>query len=241
MRQPEGSQLSSQPQGTLADSVYQGIFSRIVSGEFQESARLPSEQALADAHRETNAILKAFSVSRPVVRDALSRLREDGLILSRRGSGSYVRQRPDASVLRFTPLTSVADMQRCFEFRVGVEGEAAYHAAARRPAAIVAQLKQAFERLDRVVKTNELGVDADFEFHMAVARATENRFFVDTLQTLRDNITIGMNLARNLSLLSLVQSEHVEILEAIETGRPDDARHAMRAHLEAAKSRVFEG
>lgn len=222
---------------TLSESIYQEIFSLIVSGEYAPGSRLPSEQALS----------QNFGVSRPVVREALARLRDDDLIVSQRGSGSYVNRRPDNAVLRFTPLSSIADMQRCFEYRVGVEGEMAYLAASRRSAAALKQIEETLGALDNVLGNDELGVDADFDFHMSIALATENRFYVDTLERLRDNIATGMNLARNLSLLRpkarsmRVQSEHAAIVDAVRAQKPERARDAMRVHLSAAKQRVFEG
>ena len=63
----------------LGDRVYEQILAQIVGGHYAEGARLPSETQLATA----------FSVSRPIVRDALARLNADGIILSRHGSGSY--------------------------------------------------------------------------------------------------------------------------------------------------------
>jgi GntR family transcriptional repressor for pyruvate dehydrogenase complex len=222
---------------TLSESIYQEIFSLIVSGEYAPGARLPSEQALS----------QSFGVSRPVVREALARLRDDDLVVSQRGSGSYVNRRPDNAVLRFTPLSSISDMQRCFEFRVGVEGEMAYLAASRRSVASLKHIDETLAALDNVLGNEELGVDADFNFHMSIALATGNRFYVDTLERLRDNIATGMNLARNLSLLrskariNRVQSEHAAIVEAIRAQKADRARDAMRAHLSAAKQRVFEG
>ena len=77
----------------LSHQVYDRIFERIVSGEYAESSRLPSESDLS----------RRFGASRPIVREALARLRDDGLIVSRQGSGSYVQRRPDAAVLRFVP------------------------------------------------------------------------------------------------------------------------------------------
>ena len=99
--------------------IYEKIFERIVSGELAVNARLPSEADLA----------RSCGVSRPVVREALARLREDGIIVSRQGSGSYVKRRPDSAILRFIPVSSIADVQRGFEFRAGLEGAAAALAA----------------------------------------------------------------------------------------------------------------
>src|SRR5215204_4715432 len=193
-------------------AIYDGILGLIVSGEFAETARLPSEIELS----------RRFGASRPVVREALARLRDDGLIVSRQGSGSYVKRRPDNAVLRFVPVNSIADIQRCFEFRAGLEGTAAALAAERRDEDDLANIKAALDELDDCIRTGRLGVEADERFHLAVAEATHNHFHVSVQRSLQPHITFGMNLARNLSLLrpttrlEIVQDEHVAIVEAIE-------------------------
>src|SRR5260370_40326816 len=67
------------PATRLADQLAQRIATLIDRGEFAEGGRLPAESELADR----------FGVSRPVIREALSRLRVIGMIVSRRGSGRY--------------------------------------------------------------------------------------------------------------------------------------------------------
>ena len=222
---------------SLSDMVYEQVFSQIVSGEFVENSRLPSENILA----------QHFSVSRPVVREALARLRDDGLVQSRQGSGTYVSRRPKDEVLRFAPLSSISDMQRCFEFRVGLEGEAAYLAALRQTPEKMVEIEKEQVKLDRIVSQNAVGVEEDFDFHLAIAAAADNRFYFDTLATLRENVTVGMTVARNLSLMRprermrAVQDEHDAITRAIRDRDASRARNLMRAHIEAAKIRVFEG
>jgi DNA-binding FadR family transcriptional regulator len=217
--------------------IYDGILGSIVSGEFAENARLPSEVELS--HR--------FKVSRPVVREALARLRDDGLIVSRQGSGSYVTRRPDDAVLRFVPVGSIADIQRCFEFRVGLEGAAAALAAERWDSVQLAEIRSAFEALEICIRTGQLGVEEDSRFHQAVARATHNHYFISVLLSLQAHIALGMNLTRNLSMLRsdnrlrLVQDEHTSILTAIEARDPTAARAAMETHIENARRRMFEG
>ena len=80
----------------FSDIIYEKIVSMISDGRFPINERLPSEQNLATL----------FGASRPVVREALERLRNDDLIVSRKGSGSYVRQRPDSSILQQVPVGS---------------------------------------------------------------------------------------------------------------------------------------
>src|SRR5689334_6655179 len=76
----------------LGDRLSQRLAELIESGEFGADGRLPPESELAGR----------FGVSRPVIREALARLRSMGLIVSRRGSGSYIQsrleRRPEAPV-----------------------------------------------------------------------------------------------------------------------------------------------
>jgi len=221
----------------LSAGIYQRIFELIVAGEFAVNARLPSETDLA----------QRFGASRPVVREALARLRDDGIVVSRQGSGSYVKRRPDTAVLRFVPVGSIADIQRCFEFRVGLEGAAAALAAERRDDDDLMAIQSAFDALESCIRDGKLGVDADEQFHIAIAKATHNDYYVSVQTSLHPHIAVGMNLARNLSLLRTaerlraVQDEHRAIVDAIAARAADAARTAMQSHIDNARRRMFEG
>ncbi|TCL00772.1 GntR family transcriptional regulator [Shimia isoporae] len=222
---------------TLSDRCYEKILSMIVNGDIAVGSKLPTEHALSEE----------LEVSRPVLRQALKQLREDGVIVSRQGSGSFVQKRPEGAVLDFAPVGSIADIQRTFEFRVAIEGEAAYLAATRRSEEDLKVLRAALEELDRHVARDELGVDTDEIFHEAICAASGNQYFSAARASMKPNILIGLNLTRNLSLtkpkerMEMVQNEHYAILEAIEARDPDAARQAMRAHVDNARMRVFEG
>ena len=221
----------------LADGVYEAVLERIASGDYPQGGRLPSEVELA----------ASFGASRPVVRVALARLRADGLIASRQGSGSYVLRRPDSSVSRFVSLGSITDIQRCYEFREEVESAAAAFAAQRRDEADLARIDAAFAEMDRCNAEGRLGVEPDGAFHRAIAQASRNPFFVETLAHLARQVAFGMNLSRNLSLLkpadrlARVQAEHRAIVAAIRAGDTEAAREAMRVHVASARARMFEG
>ena len=66
---------------SLGEIVFDRMERAIKSGAYSPDERLPTELDLA----------AEFEVSRPVIRDALKRLRERGLIYSRQGAGSFVR------------------------------------------------------------------------------------------------------------------------------------------------------
>jgi DNA-binding FadR family transcriptional regulator len=222
---------------TLSDVAYENMLEGIVEGRFPQNSRLPAEDALA----------KQFGVSRPVVREALARLRDDGLVVSRRGSGSFVVGKPAPAIRAFAPLSSISDMQRCFAFRVALESNAAYEAATHRLDADMVHLEEALASLDEVLATGVLGAAEDFEFHLAVSLASHNRFYVGTMTFLEENVVRGMTVTRNLSLMrttdrvKAVQAEHYAVLEAIRRQDASAAHDAMATHIDNARRRVFEG
>lgn len=222
---------------TLADQVYDQLLTQITEERYPLHSRLPPEEALA----------QSFGVSRPVLRMALARLRNDAIIASRRGSGNYVMRRPERSVMSFVPLGSISDIQRCYEFRIDVEGAAAAWAARRRDDTDLAALETAFHRMDETYQKRALGVDADQMLHMAIARATKNAFFHDVMHSLATQIGFGMKLSRSLTLQAdparqqVVQDEHRAVIDAIRTQQPELATEAIRDHITAARDRMFVG
>jgi DNA-binding FadR family transcriptional regulator len=230
------------PPARLGEQLAVRMAELIERGEFNDGDRLPAEVELADR----------FGVSRPVIREALSRLRAAGMIVSRKGSGSYVQKRMDAAprimdAVGFGPVNSLAEVRKCYEFRIGLEGEAAYYAAQNRTPEMLLIMREALDKMETATAHGMVGMSADLEFHVAVARASGNEFFETVMQSMRMPIEFAINLARSLSLtrplehLRTVQTEHVVMLEAIEAGDKDAARLAMRTHIENACSRVFEG
>jgi GntR family transcriptional repressor for pyruvate dehydrogenase complex len=219
----------------LADRVYRELLAMIIQGDLQEGDRLSTEQTLAEQ----------FKTSRPTVREALSRLRADGIITSRQGAGTFVTRRPDPDLPRFMPLESLSDVRRCLEFRIVIEGGAAALAADMADEADLAQIQQALASLQTAVASQTLGVQEDFDFHMAIARASKNHFFVSVIASIQQHVVFGMNLLRNFSLskshdrLLGVQAEHVAVVQAIQQRDSAAAGAAMRRHLENTRLRMF--
>lgn len=246
VRQPASDDVTSDwdalpPAARLGDRLSQRIAALIDRGEIREGSRLPPESELASR----------FGVSRPVIREALSRLRMMGVIVSRKGSGSYVQKRAaplsEVPATGFGPVTSLTQVRRCFDFRASFEGDAAYYAAQNRMPEMLLSMKDALDQMEDAISQGALGRDPDLEFHFTVARASGNEFFVAVMEAMRTPVEFAVNLARSLSLtrplehLLTVQAEHVAIFDAIEAKDKDAARLAMRAHIENACCRIFEG
>jgi GntR family transcriptional regulator, transcriptional repressor for pyruvate dehydrogenase complex len=215
--------------------IYSDILNRIIEGEYKEGERLPTEHMLAER----------FATSRPTVREALAQLRADGIIATRHGSGTTVMRRPDPDVRRFAPLESLSDIRRCYEYRIVVEAGAAELAAQKADDADVEAIQREWDNLQTIIETSGIGAKDDFAFHLAVARASKNPFFITALSGIQEQMVFSMNLSRNLSLVKsierqrAVQQEHLEVLEAVRARDPERASRAMRLHLERAVNRMF--
>jgi GntR family transcriptional repressor for pyruvate dehydrogenase complex len=221
---------------SLSEVVFDRLSQAIKSGAYAADERLPTEHDLA----------AEFQVSRPVIREALQRLRDHGLIYSRRGAGSFVRQAGVRQPLGFGPLESVAGLERCYEFRLTLEPEAAAAAALRHDADGMAEIDAALETMRDATVRQRHREDADFAFHSAIARASDNRYFATAMEALRDHIAVGMqfhgqSLKATPDGLRHVFEEHRAIRDAIEGREAGRARELMRAHLSGSRDRLFEG
>jgi GntR family transcriptional repressor for pyruvate dehydrogenase complex len=223
--------------GSLPDKIYAHVVESILRGDYAQSGRLPTETVLATR----------FGVSRPTVREALSRLRSDGIVESRRGSGSYVMRSPVAPAVGMTAIKSMADIERYYAFRTCVEAGAAAGAAEFREAADIDAMRASFDALTTAMEGNRPGIDEDVSFHLAIARASHNQFFVSTIETSVGPIRQFMELAHSVTdkkdfeRVREVQREHLAIVEAIVRRSPVEAAEAIRAHILAARRRIFEG
>jgi GntR family transcriptional repressor for pyruvate dehydrogenase complex len=220
----------------LADRVYHLLYGRISNGEYPANRKLPSETALAEE----------FGVSRPVLRAALERLREQGLIHSRQGAGSFVREMKTVPI-GFARVETIADIQRCYEFRICLETTAARLAAARRNAETLQEIATALSLMEGATETQTHREDADFAFHLAIARAANNQYFEASMRALREHIYVGMKLhgqslmTDGAKALRNVFGEHSAIFAAIRDGDGETAERLMRAHLAHSQNRLFGG
>lgn len=221
---------------SLADVVFERMLRSIKSGAYAPDERLPTEHDLA----------AEFQVSRPVVREALKKLRDQRLIYSRQGAGSFVAQLGVKEPLGFGALESLADLKRCYEFRLVIEPANAAAAAERHTESDLAAIRHALEVMRDATDRRRHREDADFDFHLAIARATQNHYFSTAMEALKDHIAVGMqfhglSLKRTSDGLAHVYGEHSAICAAIASRDGAAARALMAAHLAGSRDRLFEG
>ncbi|NTV86236.1 MAG: FadR family transcriptional regulator [Burkholderiaceae bacterium] len=221
-----GAQLSDQVAEVLAAEIRAG---RLVVGE-----KLPTEAAL----------VAQFSVSRTVIREAVSRLKSLGLVDSRQGSGMYVKA-AGFSPLNFDAKFAVSKQAviQMVEVRRALEAEVAALAAMRRTPADVQRIRHSIAALEQAVSAGGDGVDEDVQFHRAIAEAARNPFLIGTLEYLGQFLrgatrVTRANEARRADFAGQVQDEHEMIARAIEAGDPAAARQAASRHMDNAIQRI---
>ncbi|WP_105402773.1 FadR/GntR family transcriptional regulator [Neorhizobium sp. T7_12] len=219
----------------LPDIVFERMLRAIKSGAYRPDERLPTEHELANE----------FEVSRPIIREALRRLREQGLIYSRRGAGSFVRALGLREPLGFGQLENVADLLNCYEFRMTLEPAAAAAAAVRHDKESLAAITRALELLRDATNRQAHREDADYQFHLAIARAAQNNYFSTAMEALKDHIAVGMkfhgaSVKREATGLAKVFGEHEAIADAITRGDQEAARQLMLDHLKGSRARLFQ-
>jgi GntR family transcriptional repressor for pyruvate dehydrogenase complex len=221
--------------GTLTDRVFEALTLLINGDDFRPGVRLPSETKMAGR----------FGVSRTVIREAVSRLKSEGLVESRQGSGVFVRDRNMHAPFRIDPniLDSIQSVLQVVELRLSLEGEIAALAATRRSRGQLAAIQRALQRIELDEQAGKDGVDADIKFHHSIAEATGNPHFLALIGFLFNFLTRATRVTRSYEatkaiLSQQVKEEHQRIVDAISRRDPDAARLAARQHMEGATRRL---
>ncbi|HPG71585.1 MAG TPA: FCD domain-containing protein [Syntrophales bacterium] len=208
--------------------------SRIRSGAFAPGERLPTEARLSEE----------FDVSRTVVREAIARLKAEGLVESRQGAGAFVARRLGAGIFRMGPGLAEADgALDIFELRLIVEVAAAERAALRRTPEQLEAMGSALARMDMALDRGEDGATADDDFHCAIAAASGNpligrfvAFVSQEFSASRAPTWSAEGVSRGLA--GAAQDEHRAVFDAIAAGEAEAARQAAQRHLLSAAGRL---
>jgi DNA-binding FadR family transcriptional regulator len=227
---PSSSQPPPRTEGRLYERIAAEVRQSLAGGRYAIGDRLPSERDLA-AH---------YGVSRPTIREAIIALELDGLVEVRTNSGVYVTAlTPRGGIPAETDVGpfELLEARRIFEAEI---------------CALAAPLidKDQLARLDELViemeSTDLLRSEAaDREFHLGIARATQNSAMEKTIAMLWDarekspQYRLMSEKARAAGVVPRV-SEHRRIVEALASGEAEKARAAMCDHLDRVISHLLE-
>ncbi len=214
----------------LYERIVSQIEQRIESGELKVGDQLPPERELAEQ----------FAVSRTAVREAVKALRQKGLLAIRPGRGTFITNgtsdtiRNSLGMLMKIGATKGSDS--LVEVREILEPEIAALAATRITDEYISAMQDAVNIMDTALDNVDVFVEADLDFHLALAEGTQNPYIpilmdsiIDLLreQRKRTGLTKG-GLQRG-------QIHHKKILDAVTRRDAQAARHAMQDHLKQVR------
>ena len=229
-------QLRASAKTPAAEEIARNLAALIRDGVIAAGTKLPTEQRLS----------VQFGVSRTVVREAVSRLKSDGLVESRQGSGvSVVPASLRKSFKLHGAILEKQQVVELLELRQPLEMASARLAAVRHSPQELAEIAGAQERMKQSEDGSDDGVRADLDFHHAIAKATGNPFYADFMAflggALRATILTARSESKNPNIKAITLQEHLKIIQAIEARDPDAAGHAMLLHLQGASQRMTAG
>lgn len=215
----------------LYEQIVEQIEESVLSGELKPGDQLPPERELAER----------FGVSRTAVREAIKALREKGLVEAYAGRGTFITdissQPVRDSLARIARIAQGEDgFAQLVEVREILEPEIAARAAERAEERDLAALREAVAAMDRALENPDAYIEADLDFHLALAEAARNPLIL----TLIDSI-VGLLREHRTRIFFVAggpehgQVHHRRICDAVSRRDIAGAREAMRAHLEQVR------
>ncbi len=214
----------------LYEKIVEQIETLILNGELTPGEQLPAERELAEQ----------FGVSRTAVREAIKALREKGMVDILAGRGTFITERTSQTmrhsfgrILRLSQGDGAGDLVAVREL---LEPEIAYLAAQRAGEDHIQAMRKAVEAMDAAMDSPEGFIEADLDFHLALAEGTGNTlipFLIDPIVgLLREQRTRIFNVPGGPARGQL---HHKRILAAVTNRDPEAARQAMRDHLKQVR------
>lgn len=159
---------------SLAEEVASRLQQQISGGEYKIGEKLPIEPEL----------MKAFGVGRSTVREAIKILSNSGLLRVQQGLGTFINKTSSDSEPMDHRLKR-AKIQDLDEIRQMLEMKIAEKAAIQRTETDIEQIKMHLAERDRTANAGMLKecIEADINFHVAIARASKNDILLDLYKT----------------------------------------------------------
>ena len=221
----------------LSESISEWVEDKILSREWKESDKLPTEKEFCEQ----------FSVSRIVVREALSKLSSKGLIRSERGKGRFVSIKAGVAPFAFVNAHS-SDMEtsrHILEVLSAFESAAAKLAAKSRSAKDLLKIERELLNMEFAFADDQLGHEEDYLFHRAICEATHNPLYGELSDFFENGIRKFIRQVHDIRMekrsgdFGPTQREHRKIFETIRDQDPEGAYHAAETHLANAADRLF--
>jgi GntR family transcriptional repressor for pyruvate dehydrogenase complex len=223
---------------TLAESVTQKIIHLIQNGHLKPGDRLPSQKEL----------MVQMGVGRSSIREAVQRLLHLNILQSHPGKGTFVNEVvtdvgiPPHGLSLLLARNTLAEL---IEVRFCLETRTAFWAAQKATDEDLEAMKAALREFEEALRSDRFSFDANAAFHIALAKASRNRFLVKLLEnvlaalyTLREESEALLHGSREDQRKAL--ERHKQIYKAIQERQPEEAQRWMQKHFEDAQRMLEE-
>jgi len=214
----------------LYEQIVQQIEDSVLNGTLKPGDQLPAERELA----------QRLGVSRTAVREAVKTLREKGLVEAYSGRGTFITNgTSQAARQSFDLMVKIGQQEgspHLAELRLILEPGIAALAATRVDEEDLVAMREAVAVMERSQKNPAAYIEADLDFHLALAEAAANPLILSLIDSI-----VGLLREQRIKIFNVAggpqrgQFHHKRILEAVERRDPEMARSAMRAHLEQVR------
>ncbi len=216
---------------TLDQLVVDRIIRWLKEKRMGRGDRLPSEQALSEE----------LGICRHALREGLKRLAQLGVLETRSGVGTSIRQDPpDSFSDLLNPILLIGEVSESdiVEVREAVESYAARLAAERADEEHMNALEALIGEMEAAIDDYETFVKKNVEFHLMLGKASGNRLLAQTVNTFREILNEWILSVPVFpgSLKNSVEG-HRRVLAAIRARDPDRAAAALSCHLREVNSR----
>src|ERR1700688_1580460 len=211
----------------LFEQIVQQVEDSILKGQLKPGDQLPADRELA----------QRFGVSRTAVREAVKTLRERGLVEAYSGRGTFVTNGTSQAIRQSLDLMIRINKQEgsahLAELRLVLEPDIAALAAQKIEDQLLVTMSEAVATMDRSLRDPDAYVEADLDFHLALAEAAGNPLILSLLDSI-----VGLLREQRSRIFNVQggpergQFHHKRILAAVEQRDSEVAREAMRAHLQ---------
>jgi GntR family transcriptional regulator, transcriptional repressor for pyruvate dehydrogenase complex len=217
------------------EMVAEQIIEKITGGELAPGTRLPAQRELA----------QMLGVGRSSVREAINALVVMGYLKPLQGKGTFIKDELptfDPGIEKLAAAFSAGSIFDLMEARELLECRSAALAAERADAEQIMNLQTAMKKVAGTKSDYAIFLDADIQFHTAVADATGNVVLCELTKLVLEKVVAHHNELKTALLPPAYRDVSIRtaarVVEAIEAGDPDAAARGMARHLDAIRDEL---
>ena len=217
----------------ISEAVLEQMKNNIISGEWCTGQKIPGEMELASL----------FGVSRISVRQAIHQLIGMGILVVKRGEGTFVNKNIPAqyfNILISYLMIEKPNIIEVFEYRCILEGKVAALAAERATTEDIKMLDEVYQKLSNIKNNYDESAEYDLLFHAMIASLTKNAVIIKIMSILYDVLKSTMREAMEFRGIEKGPFYHLKILEAIKNRDSAMAEEYMNKHVAGSLESIKE-